>query len=142
MAEYVLLTEETLDTLTSADLNDPIDLTTSTSNQISNYPSLITSSATYVAGMEDSTDPLQEIYYYTSANFPTNIIDLITKTNLQIIDWPKFITAEETWGVLDANYEDSILEGNVTIYSTDFVSITSFNLPEVEPLAFPERWAG
>ena len=139
MAEYVLLSEQSLSTLSVRDLDDPIDFVESTRSQINLFPSLLSNTDTWVTGYEDSTAPLQEIYYWTSRQHPNNIIDFITKTNLQIIDWPKFISAEETYAVIDS---DSVLEGNRTIFTTDFVSITSFNLPKIEPLAFPERWAG
>ena len=38
--------------------------------------------------------------------------------------------------------EDSVLVGNKVFYSTDFVSITNFNVPDPVPLTFPEKWAG
>jgi hypothetical protein len=137
MAAYEFVTEADNLSFTSADLANPIDFVTSTNNIVIAWPTLVFADklANEVIVTTDT-----EVRLYTSADLP-DLIDFTASTRAQIINFP--LLQDPFDGITFAKItEESIIEGLITIYTTDFVSITSFNLPEAQPLAFPERWAG
>lgn len=91
----------------------------------------------------------QELYKFHSQ--AADSVTVATSLNLRhVIDISTSTTDLLSITILQANnlYQhaiqlgDSVLVGNKTFYSTDFVSITDFNVPEPIPLTFLERWAG
>lgn len=76
----------------------------------------------------------------TSLNSPT-VIDLSTTASTANL---LSITILQTNNLYQHAIQlgDSVLVGDKIFYSTDFVSITNFNVPEPIPLTFLERWAG
>jgi hypothetical protein len=78
-----------------------------------------------------------EFSFFTSFDFPrvVNLSDVDDILEIEILNtnnlYKIVIVAEE-----------SIRSSGRVFYSTDFVSITNFNVPEPEPLVFQERWAG
>jgi hypothetical protein len=79
----------------------------------------------------------EEQSFFTSADF-NPIIDL------SVPNFFKFYII-----ILDTNFfkfkkltDDFVDITGKVFYATDFVSITSFNVPDPVPLVFPERWAG
>lgn len=75
---------------------------------------------------------------YTSNDF-FKIVDL--SKNLSNLVFIRILSLDELNRMI-RGIEESVIEGGKIFYSTDFVSITNFNVPEPEPLVFPERWAG
>lgn len=76
----------------------------------------------------------------TSLNSPT-VIDLSTTASTASL---LNITILQTTDLYQHAVQlgDPVLVSNKVYYSTDFVSITNFNVPEPVPLTFLERWAG
>lgn len=124
--EYRPLTQEISLSYTSLDFPKTIDL--SSSNNLTEIQ---------FSGQQKFKQLIEGQDFFTSLNFKTTI-DLSSsdflRFNIIILDTNLFKFKKLT--------DDFVLPLGRIFYSTDFVSITSFNVPEPVPLVFPERWAG
>jgi hypothetical protein len=88
-----------------------------------------------IYGLRKLTEDSNQIF--TSVN-NQQIVNLSTSTSLLTI------TILQTTNLYNNIIQtgETITFGEKTSYSTDFASITNFNVPEPDPLVFQERWAG
>lgn len=138
MSEYVSIGNEGFGNFTSADYNDPIDLTASA--HLLQISTIDPSTKTWSQPAEDSTG-IPAFLVYTTLDIDQQPIDFVTSTNEQIIAWPKNLFVEKT-GVWIQQQSYSVVPGNRFVYTIDFASRTSFNTDNDLSFDPPQYWIG